>query len=310
MLFVWGTKATDTYWATMISKTKMERALATPHNKVSGIGLGKNEPHVANYITLEGNNATAKNINDISWKLSQAAGPNDAVLVYILCHGATTHEDNDTAQQNRIHLLSPNCDNAQNMKPRELGIRRSTIWKNITSKPHRLNMLITDSCTPVYQEGEREVTGPAAIDTESALYKVLMEGRGLLNINSTDPNCNNGTGELAMGWVPIIPGKTGNSFLEESLMYDYSGTVFTNAFISLAEKRIDINDSYTIDQFYVDLKPGLVRQFESLINFLDKTNDPSIKKFDKQGTQTLTKFYDNGVAIKNDPELKGGAVAY
>jgi hypothetical protein len=307
MLFVWGTKATDTYWATMISKTKMEKALATE----SGVGLGKNEPHVANYITLEGNNATAKNINDISWRLSQEAGPNDAVLVYILCHGTTTFEDSDTNQQNRIHLLSPNCDHVKNMKPRELGIRRSTIWKNITSKPHRVNMLITDSCTPIYQKGKPGVVSPTFPGTTSVLYKVLMEGRGSLNINSADPNGNNEIGETAMAWLPIIQGKTGDAFLEEATeRYEHSGTVFTNAFIHIAEMRIPINDRYTIDQFYGDLKNRLVVQFALLIKDLDKKNDTTIKTFEKQGTQTLTKFHDNGVAIKNEPESKGGAVAY
>jgi hypothetical protein len=309
MLFVWGTKATDTQLATMISKTKIEKALATPHDKRSGIGLGKNEPHVANYITLEGNNATAKNINDLSWKLSQAAGPNDAVFVYILCHGATTYENHDTNKKDRIHLFSPNCENAQNMKPSELGIRRSSIWRNITSKPHRLNMLITDSCTPLYQEKKKEnrpfvgnhrppvVSIPSeSPPTESALYKVLMEGHGLININSTDPNGNNDAGELAYGWVPIIDGKTAN--LEEAVNTSRAGTIFTNAFIGLANKRIPINDRYTIDQFYNDLKPGLKKEFTDMINFLDKTGDPSIKTFESQGTQTLTKFNNNGTAIK------------
>jgi hypothetical protein len=312
MLFVWGTKATDTHDIVIISKIKMEKALATPRDRESdfgfkfGIGLGKNEPHVANYITLEGDNATAKNINDISCKLSQEAGPNDAVFVYILCHSATTYEDNDTTQQNLIHLLSPNCDDVNNMQPRELGIKRSAIWKNITSKPHRLNVLITDSCTPIYQERPSRIVivDRVGSESESALYKVLMEGSGSLNINSTDPNGNFGTGEIAMGWAPIMADKTGDLLGEVAIECYDSGTTFTNAFINLAHKRIDVNDSYTVDKFYGELKEQLDKQFKSLLDYFDKKSDQKIKTFERQGTQTLTKFHDNGVAIKNEPKSK------
>jgi hypothetical protein len=105
MLFVWGTKATDTHWATKISQAKIEQMFKE-------IGLTKNSPQVGTYLTLDGNNATPQNIINACRQLAQNARPNDAVFVYILCHGASVVEDGDTTGT-RVHALSPVCESAE-----------------------------------------------------------------------------------------------------------------------------------------------------------------------------------------------------
>jgi hypothetical protein len=319
MLFVWGTKDAGIYHSTKISQKKIFKAF--PYYNGSGFDLPleddddfKRSPYIANYISLEGDNAHPKKILDACRQLSNAAGPNDAVFVYILCHGAQTTDEEYTNQPKPIHVLSPVAESPKNLDLKTIGIRRSSIMRELKLKPHRLNMLITDSCSTEDVGGwipnapdERHKVGP---DVIPALKKILLEGRGTLNINSTDPRANNGMGELAMGWFPSdnydrdadldvsAIGKTGDAYLEAAAVhYPYSGTVFTNAFIECAKREIPVNSNYTIEQFYDDLKKQLPKTFDATVDHLANGGDKSVKTFQLQGTQTLTKFDDWGIAV-------------
>ncbi len=291
MLFVWGTKAEDTQWATLISKRKIEKML-------DEMGFSKKSSHVGTYHVLEGDDAHPKNILATCRALSQKAGPNDAVFVYILCHGATTIEDND-ASETRIHALSPICTGGGNMDLRNIGVRRSSIMREIKSKNHRLDVLITDSCSVLQTEGPDGVVDPCMVGTVPLLYQLLLTAKGTININSSHPNSDGlGRGERALGWIPIIENVSGQKYLEEaSDSYGFSGTVFTNAFIETAEMRVDPNQDYPVSKFIGDLKNNLALQYEETKKMIQKTGSGGIEDFMGQPTQTLTQFNDWGVAL-------------
>jgi len=214
MLFVWGTKATDTQLATKISAGHIDDMLGIPVNwepdLTEGFWWGDN---LKTYLTLDGDDATPQNIIDACRQLARNAAPNDAVFVYILCHGASVYEDEDTDKTTRIHALSPIAETAENMDLRTTGIRRSTILQAMKSGPtaHRLTMLITDSCSALRTEPlklerpQQELPEAVPMDGGPApiLVSLLLSARGTININSSNPfDGSMNRGELALGWVP------------------------------------------------------------------------------------------------------------
>jgi hypothetical protein len=299
ILFVWGTKDKDIYWTTKVSREKIIKALGYSD-------LNRGAAYVRTFVELEGDNAHPKKILETCRAISQKAGPNDAILVYMLCHGSSLYEDNDSEQKNRIHALSPVCVNAKNMDLRNIGIRRSSIMREIKSKPHRLNILITDSCS-VLRQGELNVVAAAPPEPTrrslkqpeiSKLKQLLLHASGTININSSDPNKGSmDQGELALGWLPINPGV--NNYLEHAMMDYHSGTIFTRAFISVASSKIPANEIYSSERFVRELKTDLKNTFNETVKWLEneRGNAPEIKIFDTQGTQTLTQFDERGCAI-------------
>ena len=249
LLFVWGTKATDTYWSTLISKKKIEDAFADPQ----GINLPKNSPHVGTWKSLEGDEAHPEKILRECRSISQKAGPNDAVFVYILCHGAAAVEDDDPTGP-RVHGLSPVCKDAKNLDLRKIGIRRSSIMKAMQTRPHRLTVLVTDSCSTLAPPEPKAATVRAMPRGGNPLLReFLLKAKGTLDINSSNPLGGSMLqGELAMGWVP--PSKdhpTKEGYLQwaiEDPTNRYSGTVFTNTFVDFAQRRV--SKTYSVDEFY------------------------------------------------------------
>jgi len=284
---------------TSLSKQKIEDAF-------SGLGLSRNSPHVGTYETLVGDDANPRNILAKCEEISRRAGPNDAVFVYILCHGATVVEDNDPSGT-RVHALSPIAMDASNLDLRNIGIRRSSIMRVLKSNPHRLDVLITDACAvPAITQPPRPPTialSPAVLDFEvpvvPKLVQLLRFGRGTININSASPTGGRmQEGELAVAWVPAgwQPGQAGKALVG----YDqFGGTVFTNAFVGVGRGMVPANQLYTPDEFYNDLKVALDGQFKNTKDFLNEQGDPSIRQFLRnQSTQTLTRFDDWGVERK------------
>lgn len=301
LLFVWGTKATDTYWSTMISKTKIEESF----NNDGKIGLSKDSPYVGTWKILEGENAHPKEILKECKAISTKAGANDAIFVYVLCHGATAVEDDD-ATGIRVHGLSPVCLNAQELKFREIGIRRSSILKAMQTKPHRLCVLITDSCSvlagpepklPAVRPAPR-IVRQGGTKPPSLLAKFLLTEKGVLDINSSDPNAGNmKQGELAMAWTPDPGGLKGKEYIVSAATKPFSGTVFTNAFLPFAEQRMEFDHSFPPDKFYADLKARVKEQYSATKKMVIETSSKGIEVFMSQPSQTLTRFSKDGVAL-------------
>lgn len=295
ILFVWGTKATDTRTATMVSKKKIEAAFEGP------IGLSKGSPNNIFYGPLQGENAHPKTILDTCEKMSRAASSNDAVFVYILCHGASVIEDNDPSGT-RIHALSPVCTDAKNVDMRTIGIRRSSIMRVMKSQPHRLNLLITDSCATFNGNPpkERHVRVPFQhypTEIRSYLARILYEAKGSYSINSSHPlKGSMNQGELAMAWVPNAGGRQGEAYLDYAAEQNHSGTVFTNAFLNVS-KRKTYDTPVSCDKFVKELKQELDTTFQSTKKMVKDTGAFGVESFMMQTTQTLTLFDDRGVPL-------------
>jgi hypothetical protein len=240
------------------------------------------------------------------------------VFVYILSPSITTSEDDDTEDSNipnatPIHVLLPECENVHKKELHSKGIKRSTIWEAITEKTHRLNVLITDSCTICLRmQPPDEILGLPYMSGMTCLAGLLLYGKGHINIHSVDPNGNNGIGELA--WVPLIPDAT-----ERELTYcdDRSGTVFTNVFISTAMITLDDNETtYSPQQFISDLKSNFADEYKKIRNFLINqiNNNKLISGIEILMTQNcrtfIQQFNDDGTPIKDQNENQSGAVAY
>jgi len=278
MLFVWGTKATDTKEAVKISQKKITFGLwlsnlddlsGSEHIEYSGEFDENSHPpaflwyprFLRTYIALEGDEASPSNIIEACRKLAQNAKPNDAVFVYMLCHGASIIEDGDTTET-RIHALSPICKDANNMDLRTIGIRRSTILEAMKSTQHRLDMLVTDSCSalriepPKQKERDRDKDkGGSGVHSGFCpvpiLISLLLSARGTININSSSPfDGNMKRGELALAWVPSseytneyyrreFPYSPDSNYFYKASFVPYAGTVFTNAFEEVAGRDID-----------------------------------------------------------------------
>ena len=325
MLFVWGTKATDTEAAVKISQAKIEPLFCPYDDERAMVSMSASDyrKYIGTYISLEGDNASPQNIIKECRKLAQNAKPNDAVFVYMLCHGASIIEDGDTTET-RIHALSPICKDAKNMDLRTIGIRRCTILEAMKSTQHRLDMLVTDSCSVFRNDpplGKVKIEPIGTVDTEGlpALIALLLTEKGTININSTHPNRGGmDRGELAMAWVPNrLSGEGGQVYLKRVVMgnvppgtsdinyhkaydeahrhRDFAGTVFTNAFLEIAlydlveldaERRIVIRDWDTDDKLWRDKDPhGLP------VPPIIRREPVSSKKFLSDLSEALNRWY-------------------
>ena len=326
MLFVWGTKATDTRVATEISKKKIEDLISMMQGSLEELaeGLGnRNHNYVGTVLTLEGNDASPQNILDACRKLAQNARPNDAVLVYILCHGASVVEDDDTTGT-RVHALSPLAENAENLNLRTIGIRRSSILREMKSSQHRLDMLVTDACSVLRSEpklGRERMQD--RMDSASwdefridvpVLVPLLLAAEGTININSSHPDKGSmNQGELALAWVPT---RTVESYEEgRNWVFDdsdkFSGTVFTNAFVEVGGRMVRLNlrrsspettsrellKHASPEAFFSQLSSSLSKHYTATKKHVQDSRGSGIEVFMQQQTQTLTLFDDRGVAL-------------
>lgn len=288
-LFVWGTLDENIAWATKVTQRKV---LTNFYEAV--------RPSHCNFFckSLEGQDAHPKNILAACDEFSRKAGKNDVVFVYVLCHGGQT--DDSWANQHsdikkRVHFLSPIAGKADDLKANEIGIRRASIMLKLKENPHRLDILITDSCTgKIPTASPKPLVRHVFLRPETTkLAKILDEGKGTINVNSTDPDYDRGEGQLALGWLPFIDdvnGKrlTGEAYFEAASIRPNAGTVFGNAFSKIITEKSD--EKYTLDDFCDELKKRLDDKFQETIEYLDSQGDKSVQVFIRQGTQTLCKF--------------------
>ncbi len=269
VLFVWGTKATDTRANVNITKRKFESEMAK-------IGICEGGPRIASFASYEGENAHPKRILERCRWMAQQAGPDDALFVYILCHGASIDLDRETNKtvDNRIHALSPYASDRDHLEFRTIGIKRSSILKAMRSSQHRLDVLITDSCS-AYNENPA-IPVPSNIDN-ARLRLVLLNTMGTINWNSTNPlGGYKRQGEVAIG-------------TEE-------GTIFSEAFLFVAcSQWRESTAYYTQERFFSEVGSALVDVFNDAKKLAMKNGDQNISNtFFREEKQTLTEFNDLG----------------
>lgn len=267
VLFVWGTKATDTRQNCLQTRENFEKCMAD-------IGIRSGGKYIASFTSLAGDDAHPETILRHCNRMAQQAGSDDAIFVYILCHGCSTHLDGvPKTKQNLIHALSPVASDAEHMNLREIGIKRSSIIRAMKGGNHRLTVLITDACSGY---NENRAGGHDFIPSSfSQLMYVLLNSTGTINWNSTDPEGGNlGQGELALG--------------------KENGTIFTFAFLKVACKNV--SKGITANDFFNQLGGALVDSFEKTKRELFSM--PGAEAFSDQKQQTLTQFDDEGHATK------------
>ena len=318
MLFVWGTNNPAVRDGVEISKRKIEAAFveddspyaATAKNEAmynTAGGLVELNPYIKRRITLEGSDAHPQKILDACKELANAAGPNDAVMVYILCPSATIRG----ADRIKRHVLAPIAEKAESSYLVEhvykYGIARGSIMKAIKSKPHRLNMLITDSCSGSLRVSLKECEAYAvtACAFNPYLPPFLLKAKGNLNIHASRPETSSSHGELSWGFVPF-GWKEVPSDPEARHAYErYAGTVFTNAFLQLAQGLCNPDTDYTVDAFFRKLRLELDNQCWEMKYYLKWTRQfANLEHFFGQSTQTLTRYNDDSEAFPPDLEFK------
>ena len=314
MLFVWGTSDPGVRDGVEISKRKIEAAFVedtSPYASEaehegyynSAGGLVALNPYIKEKRTLEGDDASGENILKNCRELAAAAGPNDAVMVYILCHSATIKGPDGK----RRHGLAPIAENARDLQLHKYGIARGSIMKAIKSKPHRLNMLITDSCSESLRVNLKECEDYAvtACVFDPYLPPFLLKAKGNLNIHASRPETSSSHGELSWGFVPF-GWKEVPSDPEARHAYErYAGTVFTNAFLQLAQGLCNPDTDYTVDAFFRKLRLELDDQCWEMKYYLKWTRQfANLEHFFGQSTQTLTRYNDDSEAFPPDLEFK------
>lgn len=278
VLFVWGTNARDT-------RSFVERSRMTFEEKMDEIDICKGGQYIASFTSLSGDDAHPAKILEHCKKMAQEAGPDDALFVYILCHGASIvldTEPNNTPYK-RIHALSPCATDRFHMNFRSIGIKRSSIIRAMKSTEHRLNVLITDSASEYTSEIPR-VLYPCA-DVPSFLYLLLNE-RGTINWGSANPiGGPDGYGEVSIG--------------------TQDRTLFMEAFWShpVQHGMVKRYQKISFDDFFNELGSVLVDYYK--VAKKEYNNEfRHFPRFNQQDQQTLTEFDDDGHVIRTWSEKK------
>ncbi len=316
ILNVWGT----TNYEIGTSLQVMEKRFASV---MSNQGLGEYSEEVGEYITLDGNpgrpKASKDNVLAQCRYLSEKATENDAIFVYIACHGSTK----EIVEGQREHVLYPGVVTASDGKNRfeKFGLLRSDVIKALNANKHRLVVLITDSCSVKEHIASEVLDSPliksfakrsayeleAAYDesqsdtdiTQSYLKNFLMNGEGFVNWNSCSPvGGNKREGEESIAIV-IKDGEVFSPFFE--------------AFLETSTYQVRYNERVSRDNYFVGMKKLLSRNFNNMKKGQTKWGDykylkMAIQNQISQNTQTLYDFKESGVVteyISDEDELDG-----
>lgn len=305
VLFVWGTEDENLADSTQISREKIESLFRELENAYP--------EGVFETTRLQAEAAHPINIIKACERIAKKAGPNDAILVYALCHGAVFQYSDGKFR----HGLSPIAKSGDSLDLESIGIRRGTIMRILDSYPHRLNALITDSCSGVYLPNKIGRPGlPQSLKGVNAsdcyLASILIKARGNININSTRLSSRGRPAELANGYVVrgVKPNQTTEIFKKvkssgvESLdkreleVYRFGGTVFTNAFFEVASKRDYDQESVNVESFIDVLREEQHRYYKVWFDYLISVGVSG--RFISQQTQTVTQYDEDGVPILED----------
>lgn len=273
VLLVWATNDPNTVKSATAAKEVFESTIAGAG--IRGKYPGETDEQYASCMTasitsLSGNDAHPRNILAHCERMAQEAGPNDALFVYILCHGVSIYLDGHTNDpEYLIHVLSPvatgNTDAGLDI--RNIGIKRYSILKAMKSRKHRLDVLITDSCSTLSRNPVKPPKQPSL--DEKRLSYLLKSTSGTINWNSSNPlGGYNRKGETAIG-TP-------------------NGTLFTKAFLDVALSKARSGESQEL--FFNDLKAELIKVFKEEKRKARESEGDDILWFSNQDQQTLTKF--------------------
>ena len=342
MLTVWtGTSRNSTY---TVPKNKdhtqnkefheaVESSRKLFESNLNEMGLDvSNKNLIAENISLVGEDTSPQKIIDAIYELSQKAGEEDALFVYIQSHGAAIEpplnykEEHDTSFDNgplgqgweREHYILPLIETPV-ADPKKDGVLRSNLLYYMRSKKHRLNVLITDSCssvdvnlkirrtTPVFM-GQEPTSAPAPCDPATYAFRYLLtHATGTISWNSACPcfcyavKANeekeyiifDDQGKYCLKTQDLVRNEpkydntqSASKTFELSLASNDTGTVFNIAFIKAATRTIKHPENgYTFEDFFEDLGNDYDAMYK---NYLEAM--PEIDLGVEQAITTLTSF--------------------
>lgn len=314
-LFVWGTETEKTRSAVETCMRKMEAAFKEDDSEFaknnkgdfnSAGGLTELNGRIKMKKTLKGEDASPQNIVKACKELAEAAGPNDAVFVYIMCHGSVV-KGRDGKER---HGLSPIAKDPGNLNNKEIGIARGTIMKTIKSKKHRLDVLLTDSCAVPDRaddlSGAPKLPGGAKSSLPCYLKSFLLKAEGELNVNAARPEMRGKRGESSRGFHKKTWTVTPGAYDDRKSYEAYGGSVFLNAFLKLAEGRdYSLNNDCSVDKFFEKLREAQEFEYYKIRQWLADTGQiNSLRGFMDQTTQTAIRFDDDSVPYASDMEYR------
>lgn len=317
--------------------------------QLTGMGLDvKDKNLIAKNVSLEGADTSQQKIVDTVYELSQEAGEEDALFVYIQSHGAAIdpelnyNEPRDETVElgfDREHYILPLIENPVADAKRD-GILRSNILYYMRTKKHRLNVLITDSCsavagdelkiarmTPVlYTTTNKFSASPAP--SSYALRYLLTHATGTVSWNSTCP-CfcyavrnqedlvdSEGkyrapkTGDVVLVKPDV---KSASQNFEMSRALAETGTIFNMAFVTAAARTVKQPESgYSFDDFFQDLgndydvmyEKYLLAQPSRLVDIATTQAFTTLTSFNVEDDHTGDIMMDQKVAAKTNNRVK------
>jgi hypothetical protein len=242
ILFIYGTKdASPVYKKSLdVSKRKLQEL------------INASEFTKSHVTTLEGDDASLENILSTTRQLCKKVGSNGAVMVYYLGHGGTVIKPNGK----KIHCLFPFA----NPIEEETGfvVARSDIYSILADSNIRFTALITDACSDVIEEPEQEEkfspAPPVRVRAKpiTPLRRMLLYGRGNIDIGSSDPDKEGPEGEMGQrGFFTSVSG----AFFTDAFTNRFGKLEFTNKKFSendfeeqLQEVQRHVNQAITTSQ--------------------------------------------------------------
>lgn len=307
-------------WGTNDEKTgptckRFEQTFNSSMNKAGLTRTNNKGNFVAEYKTLDGDNASKDNIIENCRSIHQKAGKDDVIFVYINCHGDTRRLKKE--DQERQHILYPQMKYSTDINENfdKFALLRSDIINALSPNDHRFVVLITDTCASLFETKVKSLVENVADDpapaceagsnnnaacdpvpqnTDSLFRIFLRTNKGFVNWNSASPVGGvNNQGENS--WESLINNTACGTFFNPFVYFiNYQEIVDLRISTSYYFNRLK---SATAENFVQLKKRGLMLKYSILPE--DKSNIKKIKKDlmsieSDQATQTVYDFGDSG----------------
>ena len=264
-----------------IERLKFERAFKTIKSASKGRVV---------VDSLVGKEASLYNITAKCNDLSQKAGEDDAIFIYIFTQSYSYRLNGEDFIRNALLPLSPSV---LTDDPKNYGITRETIRAAISTRPHRLEVLVVDEAptfvliSPYRVLPSTDKTDEVARDY-SYLSRFLLESKGVVDVSSSSPYRGKEHDE-PLAWCPLeLTTVKPDPKIQKSCSDDrFSGTVFCNAFLELADLDEFSDDDLVSSAFVNRLADALQTRVERFHAAFFEHKPQNLTRFGRKGAQIL-----------------------